>query len=65
MNHASSEEHNPDGFFSYMSHRYNDSVWKEQKETDYEAKIRSFLSEWEKMAGKVPETLQKKIVDLS
>lgn len=65
MNHASSEEHNPDGFFSYMSHRYKDSVWKEYKETDYEAKIRSFLSEWEKMAGKVPETLQKKIIDLS
>lgn len=67
MNHASVGGHNKKGFFNYMKNRYpRDGKWKENKEIDYEKKIRDYLDKWEELSDNESLAhLRGKILDLS
>ena len=66
MNHAATTEHNSNGFFCYMKKKYNnDSNWKDQKNINYEKRIRTFLNEWEKLANQVPDNVRNQVEDMS
>ena len=49
-----------------MKKKYNnDSNWKDQKNINYEKRIRTFLNEWEKLANQVPDNVRNQVEDMS
>lgn len=66
MNHATADEHDPNGFFCYMQKECpEDSNWKNDVPVDYEQQIRNFLDEWERLADQVPDFIREQVEDAS